>query len=390
MRIVINLKYFRAGRIGGQEGVIRALTAGLDAQPLGRDQKLFALCAAEERGAVAGMCDWAGVEIVALEDGAREIGRILGRLQPDLYLCPMLFIEPADPPCPTVAWMPDLQHETFPEFFTAETLANRRRNYGAAARRADLILTPSEYARRTILERYPETEPERVLLSYAGVDPAFLEPQHLEGADENWGLPADYLIYPANFWPHKNHTLLLESLAGLRAEGLRPTLALTGDPGSGFGRVEEEITRLELDDQVRFLGRLPIEDFARLLRGARALVFPSLYEGFGLPILEAFYCDTPVLCSNVASCPEVAGGAALIVDSASSAALSAAVRRIWTDAELRAALVEKGRERREEFSREGAADRIHAALTLAAVAPRPSSGGLRTLATRLGLGSLTH
>lgn len=381
MRIAFNLKYFQAGRIGGQESVLRQLAAGLDARPLTPDQQLFALCPSSERDAVTGMCAWEGVEHVAPDESHRGMARAVRRLRPDLYLCPLLVIEPPSPPCPTVVSVPDLQHETYPELFAPETLENRRRTYAHAVAHADLILTISGYARGTILECYPNTDPERIVIAPPGIDPALEE--HLEHPVENgrggFGLPDDYLLYPANFWPHKNHARLLEALAELRKTGLEPFLVLTGDSGSGFDSVRAQIEQLDLAAQVRFLGRLPAADFAPLMRGARAVIFPSLYEGFGLPVLEAFHCDTPVLCSNVTSCPEVAGDAALFVDPASVESLAAGLRRIWTDAGLRASLVEKGRVRRAQLARERSFETVRAALLRAVRYPKPRPGVLRRL-----------
>ena len=386
MRVAFHLKYFQAGRIGGHEVVIRRLTAGLAERPLAQGQRMFALCPPEEREAVAGMCPWDGIVPIRSDDGERRMARALRKLQPDLYLCPMAIVEPLEPACPTAVIIPDLQHETYPEFFAPEVLANRRRSYGEAVRSGDLVLTGSQYARRTILERYPETPPERVVAAYPGVDPAFESHGSSSAPD---GLPSDYLLYPANFWPHKNHVRLLGALALVRKSGLAPSLVLTGDPSSGFDRVEPEIERLGLGGQVRFLGRLPMERFVPLLRKARALVFPSLYEGFGLPILEAFHCETPVLCSNVASCPEVAGDAALLVDPHSEEALAGAIRHIWTDSSLRAALVAKGRRRKLDFDWERSLEQIRAALLGVARRPGRSEGPLRAFLRTIGLGSLT-
>jgi glycosyltransferase involved in cell wall biosynthesis len=112
---------------------------------------------------------------------------------------------------------------------------------------------------------------------------------------------------------------------------------------------------------------------------ARALVFPTLYEGFGLPILEAFHCDTPVLCSNVASCPEVAGDAALMVHPTSVPELADGIQRIWTDAGLRETLVAKGRVRREAFSWDETMEDVRASLRAVVKTPKTRIGAFRRL-----------
>jgi glycosyltransferase involved in cell wall biosynthesis len=388
VRIVFNLKYFRAGGIGGQESVIRQLAAGLARFPLDPRQQMFAFCPPGERAAVESMCSWAGFESVAIDESDRNMARALRRLRPDLYLCPMLVVEPPDPPCPTVISVPDLQHETYPELFSPEVLANRRRTYGYAVGYADMILTISDYARGTILERFPDIDPARVVVSRPGLEPAFEAALAAAAPARALNLPQDYLLYPANFWMHKNHVRLLEAIARLRHQGVRPFLALTGDPGSGFERVTGEIERLGLSEQVRFLGRLPTAEFVAAMRGARAVVFPSLYEGFGLPILEAFHCDTPVLCSNVTSCPEVAGDAALLLDPASTDSIAARLARIWSDPDLRTALVGKGRRRRAELAENRSFETIRAALTYALRHPKPRPGPLRRFFARARPASL--
>ncbi|MEZ5364647.1 MAG: glycosyltransferase family 1 protein [Bryobacterales bacterium] len=381
MRIVFHLKYFRAGRIGGQESVIRQLAAGLERNPLATGQRLVALCPSEESAAVEGICHWDAVELIAADGGDRGMAQALSKVAPDLYVCPMAIVEPPDPRCPTVVGVPDLQHETYPEFFPVDVLANRRKSYGNAIRRADLVLTLSEYARGTIRACYPEVTPDRVIAAHPGLAPSFAAALASPDADtpHKLALPPNYLLFPANFWPHKNHSTLLRALAKLRGQGCTPFLVLTGDPGSGFERIENEIRSLGLESQVRFLGRVETREFVSLLRGARALVFPSLYEGFGLPILEAFHCDTPVLCSNAASCPEVAGDAALLVNPHSLDELADKLRHIWEDAELRADLVVRGRRRREELAAASSFEKIRAALLWALNNPKPRPGILRRL-----------
>ena len=340
---------------------------------------MFAICAAEEGPAVEGMGVWNTIVRVDPAAGSQPLEKALRTLRPDLYLCPMHLVEPADPPCPVVSSIPDLLHEDLPEMFSEAELEARRRSYGAAVARADLILTLSEFSRSSILRRYAALEPRRVVAAYPGVDPVF------EGGGAE--TREDFLLYPANFWPHKNHRRLLEALARLRASGLALPLVLSGDPASGMDSVVASASELGLDGQVSFVGRVSAEAFVSLLGRARALVFPSLYEGFGLPIVEAFCCDTPVLCSHTGSCPETAADAALLVDPRDTADLAAALKRIWTDAELREQLVDRGRRRRAELDWGRSLDRIREALLWTVRNPRPAPARptpLRALGKALG------
>jgi glycosyltransferase involved in cell wall biosynthesis len=388
VRVVFNLRLLRAGQIGGMENVVRRMAAGLAAQPLSAEQQLIALCPPGERETVEAMCAWTDIVTVAPDESERRMARAVRRLRPDLLLCPLLNLEPLDAPCPGVAYIPDLQHETFPEFFSPEVLEWRRRVYAETARQADLIFTCSHYSRGTILARYPDTPPERVVVLYPGVDPEFeAAPAAPSDAAARHGLPSDYLLYPANFWPHKNHRRILEALALLGDDA--PHLALTGSPSSGQSEIETEIARLGLEARVTPLGRVSREGLVDLMRLARALVFPSLYEGFGLPILEAFHSGTPVLCSNIASCPEVAGDAALLVDPRSADGLAEALRRIWTDADLRAELVEKGGVRRQAFAWERGAQTLRTALLAVAARRKPRPSAFRRLLRALRPASLS-
>ena len=375
MRLVFNLRLLRSGKIGGLENVARWMAAGLAADPLAADQRLIALCPASERQAVEAMCPWHDIVAVAPDEPEPRMARAVRRARPDLLLCPLLTLEPADPPCPAAVYLPDLQHESFPEFFAPDVLAWRRKAYALTVRRADLILTTSPYARGTILARYPEADPARVIAAICGVDPVF---DTAQAGDETTparlGLPEHYLLYPANFWPHKNHRRLLTAIAKLREAAEPPFVALTGAPSSGLAAVEAEISRLGLADHVVCLGRVPLPDLAAVMRHARAVVFPSLYEGFGLPILEAFHTGAPVLCSNATGCPEVAGDAALLVDPTSVDAIAAGIHRIWTDDALRADLAARGNLRRHEFSSDRTFRNLRSALLAIATAPKPRLG----------------
>jgi len=134
------------------------------------------------------------------------------------------------------------------------------------------------------------------------------------------------------------------------AYGLEPLLVCTGSPKAAHGELLARIRDLRLDGQVRFLGYCPTQDMPGLYEGAAALVFPSLFEGFGIPLLEAMWCDCPIVCSNATSLPEIAGDAALLVDAGSPDALAHAIHRVLTDDELRHALIERGRRQVTRFS----------------------------------------
>jgi glycosyltransferase involved in cell wall biosynthesis len=226
---------------------------------------------------------------------------------------------------PAVSSVLDVQHEVSPEFFSRAERAYRRAAYGWTVRRSRLVITISEHAARTLVERL-------------GVDPARVRPIHL-GIDHERFRPGDepredFLLYPALGWPHKNHARLFEAFALLRRSRPGLGLVLTGYGGAA-------------PDGVDVRGRVSPDELASLYRRAAALVFPSLYEGFGQPPLEAMASGCPVACSTGGSLPEVAGDAARLFDPLSVEDMAAAVDQVLGEP---APWVERGLERAARFT----------------------------------------
>ena len=203
----------------------------------------------------------------------------------------------------------DVQHELLPQFFSRAERLYRRRVYGWSARRSRLVVTISRHAANTLVERLGVPE-ERVRPIHLGIDHDVFRP-----GDEGRG---EFLLYPARAWPHKNHTRLLEAFTELRRRHPGLELVLTAYEGP-------------VPEGVRSLGRVGRDELVHLYRTAAALVFPSLYEGFGQPPLEAMACGCPVACSNVASLPEVVGDAARLFDPLSTEELLGAVEDVLAD-----------------------------------------------------------
>ncbi len=237
--------------------------------------------------------------------------------QIDLWFCPLINLAPPYIPLPSVVCIPDLQPEFYPDFFTRDLLEWYRRRYPASCRDATRVITLSEFSRATIISLYGVC-PQKVHAIPVAVDEEFLLPQDdsaLEAVKARYALPSEYAFYPANTWPHKNHPKLLEALHLLRVKyGKRLPCAFTGVARGGHYDLLRTADELDLTGQVRLLGHVERHDMPMLYRGAQFLVFPSLFEGFGFPLLEAMASDCPVVCSNAASIPEVVGDAALLFD----------------------------------------------------------------------------
>jgi glycosyltransferase involved in cell wall biosynthesis len=272
----------------------------------------------------------------------------------------------------TVLTVHDVTILKFPQWHPASRLAMMGAGLAPAARRADRIVTPSQYTRRDILELL-DVEPERVVVVPGGIDPIFAPQPEADTAARlaPLGLTVgEYLVYLGTIEPRKNLTRLLEAVESAEI-GL---LVLAGGHGWHNAIIRGAMARLERAGRVRELGYVPDDLRLPLLAGARAFVYPSLYEGFGLPPLEAMACGTPVLTSNVTALPEVMGDAALYVDPTDAPATAAALTRIWRDDALRADLRARGLARARLFSWDRTArETLDVYRAVLDQAPRPAS-----------------
>ena len=242
----------------------------------------------------------------------------LAGLKADLLFCPFTMPFFYDPAVPVVSIVYDLQYRYYPQFFEADDYAARERNFKETCRLADRIICISEFVRRTVLEN-SSLIPDQVVsipIRLAGRLPA-PKPENIGPILAKHGLHGDdFLFYPSNFWPHKNHSMLFTAFGMFRARHPESNLRLvcTGAPDGRMEVLRGASVKMGLGERISFPGYISDEEFAVLLASCRALIFPSLYEGFGMPILEAMAFGKPVLCSNLASLPEVAGDAAFFFD----------------------------------------------------------------------------
>jgi len=279
----------------------------------------------------------------ALRTSARY-RRVAADVQPDLLLCPFTVPYFWRPEVPCVTVVHDLQHLTYPAFFTPEQRLNRQRHVQDACARSARVVCVSEFVRTTLLAG-ADVCAERVVTIPLGLLHAF--PATDPGVVERLGLGGlDFLLYPANFWPHKNHRALFEALRRYRQNhpDSRLKLVCTGAPDLRMRALEGVADSLLPPRTVVFAGYVPEAALAGLLDACAAVVFPSLYEGFGMPVLEAMARGKPVLCSNVTSLPEVAGDAAIYFDPTAPQAIAAAIE-VLADTARTAELVRRGRQR---------------------------------------------
>src|SRR5688500_44748 len=259
----------------------------------------------------------------------------------------------------------DCIHLLFPQYLpNRAAYVYARAMMGNAVRRSDLVLTVSEASRRDILRFYPHADPDRLQVVPNAIDEAILEhpgEEEMERVRERYQIRGRFVLYAGNIKPHKNLDRLIAAFGLLKQ---RPghedvKLLIIGDEVNKYGSLRRSVETAGVRQDVRFFGFVPSKTLSALYRLASVFAFPSLYEGFGLPPLEAMACGTPVVTSRISSLPEVVGDAALLVDPYSVEDIAGALGRVLGDAELRASLVAKGRARVQDFSWERSARAIH-------------------------------
>jgi glycosyltransferase involved in cell wall biosynthesis len=285
----------------------------------------------------------------------------LSRARVDLFHAPHYVVSPLTR-CPFVVTIHDCIHLRFPEY-----LPNRlahvyaRTLMRSAARRSERVLTVSQASKQDILH-YLKVPSGKVEVIYNAIDEQLAcapRADEVSKVRERYQLTSPFILYAGNIKPHKNVDRLIEAYSILRRRGIEHAkLLVIGDEISKYPNLRRLVHQFQLHQHVRFLGFVPDATLAALYQLASVFVFPSLYEGFGLPPLEAMAAGTPVITSNISSLPEVVGDAAVLIDPMDAGAIADAMARVLSDASLRASLVERGRQRVTVFSWERSARRV--------------------------------
>ncbi|RMG52492.1 MAG: glycosyltransferase family 1 protein [Acidobacteria bacterium] len=255
---------------------------------------------------------------------------------------------------PIVVTIHDLSFEHFPQFFTPRERFFFRRTIPHTARRAAKVLTVSEYSRRDIINTY-RLPPEKVVVTPNGVGPEFRptrDEERLQAVKKKYGIERPYLLSVGNLQPRKNLARLIKAYSRLRemVEDFRHQLVIVGKRAWLYRNILHEVNRSPYAGDMVFTGYVPESDLPDLYSGATVFVYPSIFEGFGLPVLEAMACGTPVITSNSSSLPEVVGEAGLMVDPYDEEAWARTILRVIEDRQLRNELAERSVQQAARFS----------------------------------------
>ncbi len=257
----------------------------------------------------------------------------------------------------------DMVYKAFPETVRGRTRFMLETGLKRSMRRADIIVTDSEFSKREIIKYFPEYS-EKIRVVPCGVDCERFRPcdspERIEQVKKSLEIDGEYFLYVGTIEPRKNLVRLIRAYNVFKRHVQKPPkLVLAGAEGWLYDDIFSLVRKLRLEKQVIFTKYVPSEDMTPLMCGAVAFVFPSLYEGFGMPPLEAMACGVPVLTSGEASLPEVTGDCAVICDAYSVKSIAKGLYSLWKNPDLRHNLSRRGLERAKDFTWERSAEKLH-------------------------------
>jgi glycosyltransferase involved in cell wall biosynthesis len=263
--------------------------------------------------------------------------------------------------CKLIPLVTDLAVYRMPEAYQASRVWWWRFQYRYIRKRADLFLTISEFTKRDMMELF-HIPAEKIRVIPCACSPELArvrDADKLEVVRRKYNLPEHFLLFVGNSNPRKNLARMMRAFDQAKgAENISHQLVIAGEQGWKFSR-EQALREIEHKDEIRFIGFVPDEDMAALYSLADLFVFPTLYEGFGIPVIEAQTCGTPVLTSNCTALPEVGGEGAIYVDPYDTADICRGILEVIQNAELARKLTEKGYQNAKRFSWRISAERLN-------------------------------
>jgi alpha-1,3-rhamnosyl/mannosyltransferase len=359
-KVGINLLWMVPGVVGGSETYLSRLLSGLAERPSAFDYTIFALPQfAEAHPELAKTFKMAYAPV----SGQWKSFRVAGEnswLVRQVRKRNIALVHHAGGVVPAVhvsrpvLTVHDLQYLYYPEYFTKTKLNYLKLMVPRSCEAARLVLTPSEFTRRTVIERL-NIDPNIVIVVPHGISPRG-QAHHDDGVRARYDIPGRFFLYPAITYPHKNHLVLIEAFAKVLRTHPDTTLVLTGAKGSMEVRIAGEIRHLGIDDRVRRLGYIPASDLDALYNESVAMTFPSRFEGFGAPILEAMARGCPVIAADATAIPEVVADSGWLVSPDNAEQWAWAMVELLENEESRDRYGKLGFERAKEFTWTRSAD----------------------------------
>lgn len=272
--------------------------------------------------------------------------------KPDVFFSPTHYA-PRFSPVPTVIAIMDISYVFYPETFKKRDLRQLNSWTGYSVKKARKVITISQSSKNDIIKHYKVPD-SKVDVVYPGIKNLMKSNKKLDLS--TWGIKEDYILFVSTLQPRKNIERLIEAFSKLKKDNLQ--LVIVGKRGWLYEDILAAPKKFGVEKEVVFLDFVSDEDLPVLYENAQCFVMPSLYEGFGLPILEAMKYDCPVVTSNVSSLPEVGGDAALYFDPYNTDEIKEKIEKVLTDAKLRKTMIEKGREQVKKFNWEKSAEKV--------------------------------
>lgn len=362
MRIGIQILSLKPGHVGGHEVFVRRLLQHMLKQLDDDRLVIFLRPQAADQPEYCELARAAGVETI-VDDPEPHYGAVyaawnlslLAAADLDVVYFPLSFFFPRPLPLPVAVHIADIQYEYYPEYFPAEQLSWRRARIPDSVALADAVITHTRFSADCMREKFDASAAKLHVIPPGGFladEIAISEDATVAGIESQ----RPFVFYPAADWPHKNHETLLEAMSILARRGVDLGLVLTGMLAQRGGRLRQLTASLDIADRVHFLGHVPRSTLVALYRRAVLMAFPSRFEGFGLPLVEAMQLDCPIVASKAGAVVEVAAGAAEHCDD-NPTAWADAIAGVCGDSSQRDRLIRRGRARAAQFDWERCAQR---------------------------------
>jgi glycosyltransferase involved in cell wall biosynthesis len=280
---------------------------------------------------------------IVKESEDQRIAKIIDKMHFDVVHFPMQTIFPYGIKTKKVLTFHDMQEKYYPDFFSKEELNFRKDNYFKSVSEANKVIAISDHTKNDIKKYYKGTYYKKCVVVYHGEENKLKK-------QINYNLAKLYFFYPAGTWPHKNHSRLIRAFASVNKKHPQYKLVLSGLNRQKSEEIIKLIQKMGITKAVKILGYVDYNELQDVYNGAFAMVFPSLFEGFGLPVLESMIMGVPVICSNTTSLPEVGGSAVLYFDPEDEKDISDKMRLLIENKKLRSSLIKKGISQAKKFT----------------------------------------